>query len=127
MDIEKILDNFNDPETACLFDSGEVQKNKIQAVLPYLIPILFFLPLTAENGKKSAFCKFHANQQFTWFIAVLVLNLIGNVIGIIPIFGGIINAFLQIAELLIALGLMYGAANGKALRLPFVGDLIDIF
>lgn len=127
MDIEKILDNFNDEKTASIFNGDDIQKNKVQAVLPYLIPILFFLPLTADKEKNSAFCKFHANQQFTWFITVLVLNLIGNVLGIIPIIGGIINTIINISELLIALCLMYGASKGKALRLPFVGDLIDLF
>lgn len=127
MDIDKILDNFNDEKTACMFNAEDVQKNKIQAVLPYLIPLLFFLPLTADKEKRSEFCRFHANQQFTWFITVLVLNAVRNIIGIIPIFGGIVNALINIAELLVAVGLMYGASKGKALRLPFVGELIKIF
>lgn len=127
MDIEKILDNFNDEQTACTFNAEDMQKNKVQAILPYLIPILFFLPLVADKEKNSAFCKFHANQQFTWFLVTAFFGIVENVLGIIPVLGGIIGSLLGIAELIIALCLMYGASKGKALRLPFVGDLISIF
>ncbi|MCM1507364.1 MAG: hypothetical protein NC177_09565 [Ruminococcus flavefaciens] len=127
MNIDKILDNFNDEKTACTFRAEEVQKNLVQAVLPYLIPLLFFLPLIADKEKRSEFCRFHANQQFTWFLVTVVLGIIENIIGIIPILGGIVNAVINIAELVIAVALMYGASKGKALRLPFVGEMINIF
>lgn len=127
MNIEKILDNFNDEKTASLFNGNDIQKNKVQAILPYLFPILFFLPLIADKEKNSAFCKFHANQQFTWFLVTIVLRVIENVIGIIPLVGGIVTSVIGIAELVISIALMYGASKGKALRLPFIGNLIDLF
>lgn len=127
MDIEKILDNFNDEKTASIFNGDDIQKNKVQAILPYLLPVLFFLPLIADKEKNSAFCKFHANQQFTWFLVTTVLGIIENVLGIIPLLGGIVTSVLGIAELIVSIALMYGASKGKALRLPFVGDLIDLF
>lgn len=127
MNLDQILDNFNDKETASTFDAEDMNQHMIQAVLPYIVPLLFFLPLSADKEKKSAFCRFHANQQFAWFITVLVLSLIGNIIGIIPIIGGIVNAAINISELLIALCLMYGASQGKALKLPYISDLLNIF
>lgn len=125
MDIDKIIEPFNDEKTACMFDYNDVQQNKVAAVVPYLIPVLFFLPLIMD--KNSAFCKFHANQQFTWFLLTAVLVIVKNIIGIIPIIGGIANTVLNIAQLAVAVALMYGASKGKALRLPFVGELIKIF
>lgn len=125
MDIDRILDNFNDEKTACMFDSNEVQKNIIPATLPYLIPILFFIPILVNSN--SNFCKFHANQQFTWFLAVLVIEAVKKIIGIIPLIGWLVNLVITIAELAIAVALMYGASKGKALRLPFIGELINIF
>lgn len=127
MDIDKILDNFNDEKTACMFSYDEVQKNVVPAVLPYLFPILFFLPLIADKEKKSEFCKFHANQQFTWFLVILILGIVKSIIGIIPLVGWIANRVIDIAELAVSVGLMYGASKGKALRLPFIGNLIKLF
>lgn len=125
MNIDKILDNFNDEKTACMFNYNDVQQNKISAVIPYFIPILFFLPLIMD--KNSDFCKFHANQQLTWLIVTVVIEIIQKIIGIIPIIGWLANLLISIAVLLISVGLMYGAYKGKALRLPFVGELIKIF
>ncbi|MDE6665745.1 MAG: DUF4870 domain-containing protein [Ruminococcus sp.] len=125
MDIDKIIEPFNDEKTACMFDYNEVQQNKIAAVVPYLIPFLFFLPLIMD--KNSAFCKFHANQQLTWFLVILVIGIVKSIIGIIPLIGWLVRCVIEIAELLVALCLMYGASKGKALRLPFVGELIKIF
>lgn len=125
MDIDKILDNFNDEKTACMFNYNEVQQNKISAVVPYFIPFLFFLPLIMD--KNSGFCKFHANQQLTWLIVTVIIEIIQKIIGVIPVIGWLANILISIAVLLVSVGLMYGAAKGKALRLPFVGELIKIF
>ncbi len=127
MDIDKILDNFNDEKTSCMFNYDEVQKNIVPAILPYLIPILFFLPLIADKEKKSAFCKFHANQQLTWLFVILVIGIVKSIIRVIPLIGWLTSLAIDIAELLISWGLMYGASKGKALRLPFIGNLINFF
>lgn len=127
MDIDKILENFNDEKTASTFNPEDVQKNSLQAILPYLIPLLFFLPLVADKERKSTFCKFHSNQQFTWFLITAVLGVIEGIVGMIPIIGGIVTSVLGIAELAVAFALVYGASKGKALRLPFVGEMLDLF
>lgn len=127
MNIDKILDNFNDEKTACMFSYDEVQKNVVPAVLPYLFPILFFLPLIADKEKKSEFCKFHANQQFTWFLVTLIIGIVKRIISVVPLIGWLVNLAIDIAYLAVSVGLMYGASKGKALRLPFIGELIKIF
>lgn len=125
MDIDKILDNFNDEKTACMFSYDDIQKNVVAGVLPYLLPILFFIPLIVDRN--SAFCKFHANQQLTWFIFTLVVDIAKKIIGIVPLVGWLVNLAIDIAMLAVSVGLMYGASKGKALRLPFIGELIKIF
>ncbi|MDE6035285.1 MAG: hypothetical protein K2G36_05185 [Ruminococcus sp.] len=127
MNIDNILENFNDRETACRFSGVDVRKNILVGVIPYLVPILFFLPVLVDKERKSVFCKFHANQQFTWFLLTAVIELVKHIIGIIPLIGGLVYAVLALAELLIGVSLAYGTYKGKALRLPFIGDLIDIF
>ena len=125
MDIDRILDNFNDEKTACMFDYNEVQKYVVPSVLPYLFPVLFFIPMIV-NGN-SAFCKFHANQQLTWFLVMLVIEAVKKIIGGFPVIGWIVNLAVTIALIAISVCLMYGASKGKALRLPFIGELINIF
>ena len=125
MNIEEILDNFNDEKTASTFSPEDVQKYSVQAIIGYLIPILFFLPIVLDRN--SLFCKFHANQQFIWFLITAVLAVVKNIIGIIPVISGIVGIVLNIAQLAVAIALMYGASKGKALRLPFVGEMINLF
>ena len=110
-----------------MFSVEDVKKNSVQAVLPYLIPVLFFLPVIADKEKKSSFCKFHANQQFTWFLLTGVLVIVKDIIGIIPLIGGLVNLILNLVQLAVAVALAYGAYKGKALRLPFIGDLFNLF
>ena len=125
MNIDNILENFNDKETACRFSGVDVRKNTVAGVLPYIFPVLFFLPIVAD--KNSLFCKFHANQQFTWFLLTAVLVVVKNIIGIIPLVGGLVNLAINIVQLAVAVALAYGAYKGKALKLPFIGDLINLF
>ncbi len=119
------LDAFNDEKVQSTFDAGDVQTFKVQAVLPYLIPILFFLPIL--GNKNSSFCKFHANQQLAWLITTVLLGLIGKIIGFIPFLGALVNAVLWIAVVLVAVLLMISANNGKAIRIPVIGSLFEIF
>ena len=127
MNIDNIIENFNDREIACKFSGVDVRKNIVVGVIPYLVPILFFLPVLVDKERKSVFCKFHANQQFTWFLLTAVLVTAKKIIVIIPLIGGLANFILNIVQLAVAVALAYGAYKGKALRLPFIGDLIDIF
>ena len=125
MNIDNIISPFNDESTERSFNPAEVSGYKLAAVVPYLIPILFFLPLVMDN--RSNFNKFHANQQLTWLAATVCMSIVGKILGIVPILGGIMDFVLIVAWLAITAGLMYGAAKGKALKLPFIGDLIKLF
>lgn len=46
-------------------DNGE---HKLFAVLGYILPFLFFLPLLNEKSKHNTFARFHANQQLILLI-----------------------------------------------------------
>lgn len=120
------MDNFNDNSEQSGFDAADVQKFKVQAVLPYLIPILFFLPVVAGD-KNSKFCKFHANQQLSWLIVCVVIGILMKVLSLIPVLGAICCSLLSLATLVLTIMLMIAAYQGKAIRIPFVGSLISIF
>lgn len=88
--------------------------NKLFAILGYIIPILFFVPMLSEEGKKSQFAMFHANQQLllliTWIVAgVTAFILIGFVIYIF-------------ALVLMIMGIV-SAAGGTMKKLPLIGGI----
>ena len=114
--MDGILENFNDKDAQSTFNQADVQNNMIVAVLPYIIPILFFIPILADRN--SSFCRFHANQQLTWFIALIVVGIITGIIGIIPILGAIIAALVGLCALGVMIMYIIGAMGmrGVAVR-----------
>ena len=123
--MDGILENFNDKDAQSTFNQADVQNNMIVAVLPYIIPILFFIPILADRN--SSFCRFHANQQLTWFITLIIVGIITGIIGIIPILGAIIGALVGLCTLGVMIMYIIGAVKGMALRLPFIGNMINVF
>lgn len=118
------MDQFNDKQTQATFDSADIQKNKVVCILAYL-GILFFIPYLAD--KNSNFCKFHANQGFAFFIVCIIINIISRIVTIIPVAGGIISYLLSIAMLVAMILLMISASQGKAVKIPVIGDAISVF
>lgn len=98
--------------------SDDVEKNKAMAIIGYIIPILFFIPLVTE-AKNSPFAKFHANQQLNLLIAAVVVNVVG---GIIPFIGWFL--LLPIGSIIILVLAIMGLINaigGKMKKLPIIG------
>lgn len=117
------IDNFNDDAEQKGFEAADVQKYKVQAIIPYLFGFLFFLPIVAGD-KNSKFCKFHANQQLAWFIVEIILLVIVKVLSLIPVLGAILCSLISLAAFVIIIMLMINAYNGKAIRIPFLGNII---
>lgn len=112
---------LNTKDTTDKYDKNEIEANKIKCAISY-IPILFFLPLII-CPKGSKYAKFHANQSLLLLIICVVLNIIGAVIGLIPILGTIIQI---IFNLVVLGGIVFGivfTAQGKVKELPFVGGI----
>ncbi len=96
----------------------DVEKNKAMAIIGYIIPILFFIPLLSE-AKNSPFAKFHANQQLNLFLAAIVVNVVGT---IIPILGWFIILPLgSILILVLAIIGIINGAKGEMKKLPIIG------
>ncbi len=123
--MDGILENFNDKNAQSTFSKEDVQKNMIVAVLPYILPILFFVPILVD--KNSSFCRFHANQQLIWLITCVILGLIMVVLGLVPVLGAIIDALIGLCIFAVMIFYIIGAVKGMALRLPFIGSMINIF
>ncbi|MCI6888892.1 MAG: hypothetical protein MR836_01795 [Ruminococcus sp.] len=119
----EFLDQFNDEQAQASFDMSDMQKNKAVCIISYLW-ILFFLPYVAD--KNSSFCKFHANQAFDLLLASIALGIVGKIFSFLPVLGGIIQWLISVVCFAAMILLMISAANGKAIRIPFIGEL-EIF
>ncbi len=98
------------------FTKEDIEQNKIMAILAY---ILFLIPMLA--AKESPFAKFHTNQGLLVFLAALAINIVG---AIIPIIGWLLILPLgNLAVFILAIMGIINAANGKAKKLPIIGNI----
>ncbi len=115
--------NVQSVEVETTTDLKDVEKNKTMAIVGYIFPILFFIPLLSDESKNSPFAKFHANQQLVLLIISVVVFTIG---GIIPIIGWfLIIPIGSIVGLVLAIMGIINAVDGKMKKLPMIGS-IDI-
>ncbi|MBR3760656.1 MAG: hypothetical protein IKK47_06685 [Ruminococcus sp.] len=123
--MKEILENFNDQSAQSSFNQADVQKNKILVAICYIFPILFFVPIIIDGS--SSYCRFHANQQLTQLILGIILGVVLGIVGLIPVLGAIIGVLVGICMLALVVALFYGAIKGMAVRIPFIGNMINIF
>jgi uncharacterized membrane protein len=99
---------------------SDADKNKALAIVGYIIPVLFFIPLITD-AKNSPFAKFHSNQQLLLLLFAIAVNVIG---GIIPVLGWfIILPFGSIAIIILAIMGIINAAKGEMKKLPAIGGI----
>lgn len=100
---------------------NEIKDQRAFAILGYIFPILFFLPLLNEKTKNSPYARFHANQQL---ILLLVFVSVQFVLSYM------IRMFMYLLFLmdLVYLGLFalvvygaYYAYKGNMKELPLIG------
>ena len=119
-----LFEKFNDDDEQRLFGE-DMRKYELYVIVPYIIPILFFLPVAID--KESEFCRFHANQSLCWLIVSSLLSAIGTILGMIcPImgaFGGAVALFVILCGAFLAVG----AWKGYAIRIPVIGNMINLF
>ena len=101
-------------------DKSDAESNKALAIVGYIIPILFFLPLVIESSKNSPFAKFHANQQLILLICAFAVQIAGIIT--IPLFIGLL--ILPVGWLFVLVCAIMGiinAANSQMKPLPLIG------
>ncbi len=100
--------------------SQDVEKNKPMAIIGYIIPILFFVPLVTD-AKNSPYAKFHANQQLN----LLLFWVVGQIVGVITSFiliGFLIFPLVLIAGLIFMILGIVNASKGEMKELPVIGS-----
>ncbi|MFA7319027.1 MAG: DUF4870 domain-containing protein [Parcubacteria group bacterium] len=100
-------------------ESSDAEKNKLMAIVGYILPILFFVPLINEASKNSPFAKFHANQQLVLLIAAIVVDIVGSIIPLIGWF--IILPLGTVAIVVLAILGIVSASKGETKPLPMIG------
>ena len=105
-------DFMNTPDDTGMYDTQDIQTNKVWAALSY-VGILFILPLLV-NGGQSRYAKYHANQGFILFLANIVVGIASAILGKIPVLGAVLSALLSLASLALMIIGIINAANGKA-------------
>lgn len=97
---------------------GGAEQPKAFAILGYIIPLLFFIPLLTE-AKNNPAAKFHANQQLNLLLFWVAIN----VLAMIPILGWILYPFAVIAGfILMIIGIM-NVAKDQQKPLPLIGGI----
>jgi uncharacterized membrane protein len=103
-------------------ETSDFEQNKVMAIVGYIIPILFFVPMLAE--KKSQFGMFHAKQQLNLLLAGIAVNIVGT---IIPVLGWFIILPLgSLAIIVLAIIGLIGASKGETKALPVIGGFTII-
>ena len=110
------------PQTPQMGDPQDVEKNKVMAMLAYLI---FFLPLLTD-AKDSPFAKYHANQGLLLLIASVVASIVGWILTLIFFVLAFIGWIFSIATLVLFIIGIMNANNGKMVPLPIIGGLATI-
>ncbi len=112
-----------DNQTVMTAEPADVQKNKVMAMLGYLI---FFLPLLL--AKDSKFARYHANQATWVFIISLVASIVfGMVAGFLPAPLNAVSSVPSIFSLIyFVLGIM-NVSKGEMKPLPGFATLPVLF
>lgn len=98
--------------------AGDAGQHKALAIIGYIIPLLFFIPLITD-AKNNAFAKFHANQQLNLLIFWVAIN----VIAVIPILGWLVYMIGIIAGFVFMIMGVINAVNNRMTPLPLIGKI----
>jgi uncharacterized membrane protein len=112
-------------QPAPVADKSDADSNKALAIVGYIFPALFFIPLVIESSKGSPFAKFHANQQLVLLITAFVVQISGIIT--LPILIGVV--ILPVGWIFVLVCVIMGliaAANGQMKKLPLIGGFTII-
>lgn len=125
MNFENLKEQFLHPQDVSdMFTAEDIEANKVFGALA-CVPILFWLPLVA--AKDSGFAKFYANQGLTLLVLGVVASIVTTILAFIPFIGGLLGTVVGLVPTAGFLFLIINAFQGKARRLPVIGEMIEAF
>jgi len=102
-------------------NQSDAEKNKAMAIIGYIIPILFFIPLVTD-AKNSPFAKYHANQQLNFLLFAVVGYIISSILMVVLI-GFLLYFLVMIASIVFMIMGIINAAKGEMKPLPLIGGI----
>lgn len=102
------------------FDPNDINASKSLAWLSYL-SVLFLVPMLVNPH--SPFTKFHVNQGILFLIISIIGYIVTAIVGWIPLFGWIIASLVHLGLLALMIVGIINAVQGKAKRLPIIGNI----
>lgn len=139
VNMEGMVDNINEEETKKETDEGQEVNSEEKtsekfseyrnlAMLGYILPFLFFLPLMDEKTKKVPYVRFHAGQQLNLLILIIAIYFVSNILyGVFymsVLFLMIISQVIQLVYLGLVILVVIGAIHaykGEMEELPLIG------
>lgn len=101
--------------------NDSVADHKLFAILGYILPILFFIPLVQEASKNNAFARYHANQQLNLLGVCIGVYILGRVLLSISYMLFTLVPLLNLVLLVLAIMGIIHAAQGQMKELPVIG------
>jgi uncharacterized membrane protein len=108
------------------FNKKDIEDNKTMAILAYL-SILVIIPILMARGSKYAM--FHANQGLVLAIAEVVVGVVISFLSWIPLVGiiaSLVGGLIGLASLVLMIFGIMSVLNGRAKKLPIVGEITII-
>jgi len=115
--MEQPMDQNQTPQSG----NSDAEKNKALAIIGYIFPILFFIPLITD-AKNSPFAKFHANQQLDLLLFYVAGYIVASILSFLLI-GLILFPILWIASLVFMILGIINASKGEMKTLPIIGGI----
>lgn len=100
-------------------NQSDADANKAMAIVGYIFPLLFFIPLVTD-AKNSPFAKFHANQQLNLLLFWVIGQIAASVL-IVVVIGALLLPLVVIAGFVFMVLGIINAANGNMKKLPLIG------
>lgn len=100
-----------------------VEQYRTFAILGYILPFLFFLPLLDDKTKNVPYVRFHANQQLVLLVVVVAASILHNFLFVMLMsLGYMVYQVLNLVILALAVFGAYNAYHDRMKPLPFVGQ-----
>lgn len=106
-----------------VYAQDDIEANKGTGILMSVFPILFFLPLVADNMKGSAYLKYRANQNLLGLLISVASSILGGILGLIPALGFILSWVFSLAVLVVYIINLINAIQANGKKLPFIGTI----
>ena len=109
------------PQNEPTAGGNDIDEHKGLAIIGYIIPILFFIPLITE-AKNNKFAKYHANQQLNLLLFLVVGHAAATALAFILI-GFLLFPIVYIGGIIFIVMGAINAANGAMKPLPVIGKI----